>query len=100
MLIFALYLNIIEKNQNDILLFQLNGLSLCINFTPKVCLLGSLLSESDQPETMLPYEQEHLLACLNEYTDLSSDGLTPDVVIVLSESFFDLTALEELKLQD
>ncbi len=67
------------------------------------CLIGSAYYDSRYPDSNIPYTEEDVSSILARYeaqTENTSLQETPDVIVVMSESFFDLTTVSGLFLTE
>ena len=64
------------------------------------CLIGSMYYVTKPPDTTLPYDENTVSGILTNYRASESDAVRPDVIVVLSESFFDLNRVKNIKMTE
>ncbi|MCX7614953.1 MAG: sulfatase-like hydrolase/transferase, partial [Clostridiales bacterium] len=64
------------------------------------CLIGSMYSTTKPPNTKLPYNEENVSGILSNYRATETNAIRPDVIVVLSESYFDLNSVYNISLTE
>ncbi|MDP4109079.1 MAG: sulfatase-like hydrolase/transferase [Bacillota bacterium] len=64
------------------------------------CLIGSLYSGAEPPNTTIPYNEETMSSIFSKYAPVKSSAVHPDVIVVLSESYFDLNQVNGISLTE
>lgn len=67
---------------------------------PVDCLIGSLYYDTLRPQLSIPQDEEGVRSVLAGYEEKKGSGITPDVVVIMSESFFDMGRIEGIELTE
>ncbi|GEM_PF-6687215 len=71
-----------------------------VNLSSIDCLIGSLYSDTKPPDTTLPYDEKTVSGILKGYPSTQTNSIRPDVVVILSESYFDLNQVKGISLSE